>query len=448
MMHRAQDKELAKQYMHQSGNLSGMIGTSILSTVLKTITKTPVLAIVAAAEATIVSLVGSIFLPIVGSSISSLAQTVFYTEMYGGSFGRSIDIGLALIPIVIILLLCVIGFTLLAAVNEAVLTPFDIMHNRYYLYLRQRGESLQATTLLGAYDCFVQFVMSSVYRSILVMWLPLAIQAVAVLLFALFLGIGSITLAAFVLIAGFAAAFIAKLYKGYQYWPYELLQADYPEMSPKELAARCEAMTKGQIFDLFVVDLSFIGWDILNNLTSGLLGILWLSPYKIMTDVLIYEELKGSPVTLADLPVHTGVTVPAPVQVDTDAIVRDVTAKVLAQLPANHPNQPQNPAFEPKLVGVAGMYTGSTIPLTADQPVVLGRDGKVSQVVFSQGAEKISRRHCEIVYLSQSGKYRVTDFSSNGTYVNRNRLPANQPVLLPRGTDLVLGNERNVVRLG
>jgi predicted component of type VI protein secretion system len=51
------------------------------------------------------------------------------------------------------------------------------------------------------------------------------------------------------------------------------------------------------------------------------------------------------------------------------------------------------------------------------------------------------------MFNSQVQKYRVTDFSSNGTYVNGSRLPANSPVLLTRGTELALGDNNNIIRL-
>ena len=93
------------------------------------------------------------------------------------------------------------------------------------------------------------------------------------------------------------------------------------------------------------------------------------------------------------------------------------------------------------------MYAGSSYPLAPNQPVILGRDPAYAKIVFSQGAQKISRRHCEVMFNSQVQKYRVTDFSSNGTYVNGSRLPANSPVLLTRGTELALGDNNNIIRL-
>ena len=56
------------------------------------------------------------------------------------------------------------------------------------------------------------------------------------------------------------------------------------------------------------------------------------------------------------------------------------------------------------------MYAGSSYPLEPNQPVILGRDPAYAKIVFSQGAQKISRRHCEVMFNSQVQKYRVTDF--------------------------------------
>lgn len=47
--------------------------------------------------------------------------------------------------------------------------------------------------------------------------------------------------------------------------------------------------TNGMKMDLFVLDLSFIGWSILSGLTMGLLRI-WLTPYMTLCDLAYFEE--------------------------------------------------------------------------------------------------------------------------------------------------------------
>ena len=51
------------------------------------------------------------------------------------------------------------------------------------------------------------------------------------------------------------------------------------------------------------------------------------------------------------------------------------------------------------------------------------------------------------MFNSKEQKYQVIDYSSNGTYVNGSKLPTNVPVLVKRGTELALGNTKNVIRL-
>ena len=49
-------------------------------------------------------------------------------------------------------------------------------------------------------------------------------------------------------------------------------------------------ITKGHKWDLFVMSLSFLGWEILSLFTLGILQ-LWLSPYKNMTYINAYHSL-------------------------------------------------------------------------------------------------------------------------------------------------------------
>lgn len=46
----------------------------------------------------------------------------------------------------------------------------------------------------------------------------------------------------------------------------------------------------GHKLDLFILRLSFIGWDILGWLTCGI-GFIWITPYKQMTYMNFYTSL-------------------------------------------------------------------------------------------------------------------------------------------------------------
>lgn len=81
--------------------------------------------------------------------------------------------------------------------------------------------------------------------------------------------------------------------KGYEYRMIPYLLADDPNM-PREDAFRIsKEMMYGQKMDAFILDLSFIGWDLLNAVTFGLVGIFWVNPYKQATNAELFLSLRN-----------------------------------------------------------------------------------------------------------------------------------------------------------
>ena len=70
------------------------------------------------------------------------------------------------------------------------------------------------------------------------------------------------------------------------------LLADNPQMTKEEAFAESKSMMQGQKWKAFVLDLSFIGWDILSGMTMGILGIFYVQPYKDGTHAALYEALR------------------------------------------------------------------------------------------------------------------------------------------------------------
>lgn len=69
--------------------------------------------------------------------------------------------------------------------------------------------------------------------------------------------------------------------------------AEEPEVGAVDILKKAWALTKGHKMELFVLVLSFIGWEIVAGLTLGILYI-WLMPYMMVTITLAYEALKGT----------------------------------------------------------------------------------------------------------------------------------------------------------
>ncbi len=73
----------------------------------------------------------------------------------------------------------------------------------------------------------------------------------------------------------------------YRFAYYNILTDD--SVSAGEAIRRSCRQTSGMKWQLFVLDLSFLGWMILANITFGLLNI-WLTPYMTMCDLAYYER--------------------------------------------------------------------------------------------------------------------------------------------------------------
>lgn len=105
-------------------------------------------------------------------------------------------------------------------------------------------------------------------------------------------------------------------------------------------------------------------------------------------------------------------------------------------------------AVKGSITGLTGMYAGQTIPLASREELVIGRDNEICNLIVDQNAEKVSRKHCGVAYIADTGSYQVVDYSSNGTTVEGgSRLVANVPATLQPGAVIALGSRENRFRL-
>ena len=85
---------------------------------------------------------------------------------------------------------------------------------------------------------------------------------------------------------------IPGIYKSYEYRMIPYLLADDPTMTKDRAFAESKRMMDGQKWKTFVLDLSFLGWDILSALTLGILGVFYVTPYQSQTNAALYEKLR------------------------------------------------------------------------------------------------------------------------------------------------------------
>ena len=85
---------------------------------------------------------------------------------------------------------------------------------------------------------------------------------------------------------------IPGLIKEYSYAMTEFILKDNPEMSGEEAICESMRLMQGHKMQLFLRDLSMIGWLILSILTLGI-GLLFLMPYNYTAHAHFYEDLKA-----------------------------------------------------------------------------------------------------------------------------------------------------------
>jgi S1-C subfamily serine protease len=104
--------------------------------------------------------------------------------------------------------------------------------------------------------------------------------------------------------------------------------------------------------------------------------------------------------------------------------------------------------FHPVLVGKQGYFAGTIIEL-GTLPFAIGRDPEMSQLVYPQEHNEISRRHCLLMYDVDEQVFILEDcWSRNGTFtVKEGRIPSGDQVVLHEGDRFYIGDVFNEFEL-
>ena len=85
---------------------------------------------------------------------------------------------------------------------------------------------------------------------------------------------------------------VPGIVKSYSYSMATYIRVDHPEYDWKECIEESKKMTYGHKMELFILDLSFLGWYIVGALCLGI-GTLWVQAYHKTAVALAYESLKA-----------------------------------------------------------------------------------------------------------------------------------------------------------
>lgn len=86
---------------------------------------------------------------------------------------------------------------------------------------------------------------------------------------------------------------IPGIVKSYEYQMVPYILTENPDITKEDAFALSKRMMDGNKWNAFVLDLSFLGWQILSGITFGILGIFYVEPYVCQTGAALYETLKN-----------------------------------------------------------------------------------------------------------------------------------------------------------
>lgn len=85
---------------------------------------------------------------------------------------------------------------------------------------------------------------------------------------------------------------VPGIVKAYEYRMIPYLLAEDPTMTKDQAFAESKRLMTGQKWNTFVLDLSFLGWDLLATMTLGILEVFYVVPYRCQTNAALYEKLR------------------------------------------------------------------------------------------------------------------------------------------------------------
>ena len=103
--------------------------------------------------------------------------------------------------------------------------------------------------------------------------------------------VGTMALYTLFVTLGFMCFFVPGIIVGLGLYEVPYMLAEDPNISGMEAIRRSWENMKGHKGELFVLELSFIGWLLLTILTFGVLAIFWTGPYMALAEAGFYREM-------------------------------------------------------------------------------------------------------------------------------------------------------------
>ena len=167
---------------------------------------------------------------------------------------------IALTTIFLVLAFAALGFIISFAFTSFVSGPLEVGENRFFM--EHRGWNPSFDRIFWAFKSgrYMNIVKISFFKSVkIALWSLLFV--------------------------------IPGIVKSYEYKMVPYLLAENPQMSSARAFELSRKMTYGEKWHMFILDLSFIGWEILGALLCGV-GYIFLNPYIKATNAELYQVFR------------------------------------------------------------------------------------------------------------------------------------------------------------
>ena len=302
---------------------------------------------------------------------------------------------------------------------------FQAGMNRAALRMNRGDKNVRVLDIILAGDRLGRYIAITLWQALfLFLWTLPSVAVIIIAIVMIIAGGGSSVASAFAVIFIIAAciwSIYITLNKTCQYYYAYCVAEDNRDLAALDCIRESSNLMVDHKWELFVTMLSFLGWDII---AATFIGNVFVSPYKYLTYTSIYEQLIGNfkPVSRSHMQwLHNG---PKPGPADDDIEPRERVVEILS-----------------------GEFAGATLPVKAGEDITIGRDPKRANVVTSPANTSISGLHCRIRYDEQKCKYSVIDHSSNGTYLNNEKLMQEKGTYAAKGSLVKLADGAMILRL-
>lgn len=85
---------------------------------------------------------------------------------------------------------------------------------------------------------------------------------------------------------------IPGIIKSYEYWAVDYILAVRPDINQEDAFRLSKTVMDGHKLEIWVLELSFLGWDFLSILSGTLVGIFFVNPYKQATFVEFFSQIR------------------------------------------------------------------------------------------------------------------------------------------------------------